>query len=205
MSHVAGAGLVPDRGLCYTLPEGEDGMDYELIRSDRKTLALQLKPDGGLVVRAPRRMAQRTIDRFVREHWDWVERQREKLSALPTVEKLTEEELAALKKRARNVFLARTAYFAPVVGVRCGRVSVRSQRSKWGSCSSQGNLNFNCLLLLAPMEVLDYVVVHELCHRLEMNHSPRFWAEVRRVLPDYDAARTWLRQNGGSLMARLPD
>ena len=81
---------------------------------------------------------------------------------------------------------------------------MRRQRSKWGSCSSAGNLNFNCLLLLAPLEVLDYVVVHELCHRLEMNHSPRFWAEVRRVLPDYEAARGWLREEGGSLMARLP-
>ncbi len=180
-------------------------MDYELIRSDRKTLALHMKPDGTALVRAPRRMAQRTIDRFVAEHWDWVERQRAKLASRPAVPPLTVEELAELKKQARRVFLARTAYYAPVVGVRYERIAIRSQRSKWGSCSSKGNLNFNCLLLLAPMEVLDYVVVHELCHRLEMNHSPRFWAEVQRVLPDYAAARQWLRQNGSSLMARLPE
>ena len=91
------------------------------------------------------------------------------------------------------------------MGVRYGRLAVRSQRSKWGSCSGKGNLNFNCLLLLAPDEVLDYVVVHELCHRREMNHSPRFWAEVERVLPDFKNARRWLKQNGASLMARLPD
>ena len=103
------------------------------------------------------------------------------------------------------MFAARAAFFAPLVGVRYGRVSIRSQHSRWGSCSSLGNLNFNCLLLLAPEEVLDYVVVHELCHRLEMNHSPRFWAQVERVLPDYAAARTWLRQNGESLLARLPE
>lgn len=180
-------------------------MEYELIRSERKSLSLQLRPDGTVLVRAPRRTAGRSIDRFVREHWDWVEKQREKLAARAQVEKLSEEELAELKKRARRVFLSRCAYYAPVVGVRYERVSIRSQRSKWGSCSGKGNLNFNCLLLLAPPEVLDYVVVHELCHRLEMNHSPRFWAEVQRVLPDYASARKWLRQNGESLMARLPE
>ena len=180
-------------------------MEYELIRSDRRTLALQMKPDGTLLVRAPRRMARWTIERYVRAHWDWVERQRARLAARPAAEKLGEEELAALKKQARPVFLARTAYYAPLVGVRYGRIFVRSQRSKWGSCSIRGNLNFNCLLLLAPPEVLDYVVVHELCHRLEMNHSPRFWSAVERALPDYRAARKWLRQNGESLMARLPE
>ena len=180
-------------------------MDYELIRSDRRSLTLQLKPDGTLVVRAPRFLPRRRIEGFLREHEDWIERRREKLAARPEVEKLSEEELAALKKRARNVFLARAVYFAPLVGVRYGCVSIRSQRSRWGSCSRQGNLNFNCLLLLAPMEVLDYVVVHELCHRLEMNHSARFWAEVERVLPDYRTARAWLKQNGESLTARLPE
>lgn len=180
-------------------------MDYELIRSGRRTLALQMKPDGTLVVRAPRLTTRRRIEAFLREHEDWIAARRQKLAARPPVEKLSPEELAALKKRARRVFLARTAYYAPLLGVSYGRVSVRSQRSRWGSCSLQGNLNFNCLLLLAPPEVLDYVVVHELCHRLEMNHSPRFWAAVESVLPDCRARRAWLKQNGESLMARLPE
>ena len=180
-------------------------MEYELIRSRRKTLALQLRPDGTLLVRAPLLTSRRHIEAFLREHWDWVEKRREKQALSPPEDTLGKEELADLKKRARPVFLARTAYYAPLVGVRCQRITVRSQRTKWGSCSSRGGLNFNCLLLLAPPEVLDYVVVHELCHLLEMNHSPRFWSEVKRVLPDYAAARKWLRQNGNSLMARLPD
>ena len=180
-------------------------MEYELIRSRRRTLALQLKPDGTLQVRAPLHLSKRQIEAFLLEQRDWIERRQQRLAALPKAEKLSEEELAELKKRARRVFLARAAYFAPVVGVSYSRITIRSQRTKWGSCSAKGGLNFNCLLLLAPTEVLDYVVVHELCHRLEMNHSPRFWAEVERVLPDHAAARKWLRQNGGSLMARLPE
>ncbi len=95
------------------------------------------------------------------------------------------------------------AHFAPLVGVSYGRITIRNQRTRWGSCSGKGNLNFNCLLMLAPPEVLDYVVVHELCHRKEMNHSPRFWAEVARVLPDYQQRRRWLKEHGGALVQRM--
>ena len=97
----------------------------------------------------------------------------------------------------------RIARFAPLVGVSYGRVTVRPMRSRWGSCSSDGSLSFNCLLSRCPAEVADYVVVHELCHRKEMNHSPRFWAEVARILPDYARQRTWLKENGGDLIRRL--
>ena len=95
--------------------------------------------------------------------------------------------------------------YAPRIGVSYGRITIRSQRTRWGSCSAQGNLNFNCLLSLCPEEVRDYVVIHELCHRKEMNHSPKFWAEVEKVMPDYARHRKWLKENGGSLIARLPE
>ena len=180
-------------------------MDYELIRSDRKTLSLQIKPDGTLLARAPRRIAKREIDRFILEHRDWIEKRQAAAARRPKIAPMSEEELAALKKQARPVFLARAAYFAPLIGVRYERIAVRAQHSKWGSCSGKGNLNFNCLLLLAPPEVLDYVVVHELCHRLHMDHSSAFWAEVGRILPDYAARRQWLKKNGSALMARLPE
>ena len=84
-----------------------------------------------------------------------------------------------------------------------GRITIRNQRSRWGSCSSQGNLNFNCLLMLSPPEVIDYVVAHELCHRKEMNHSPKFWAEVERVMPDYKQRQKWLKDNGTAIMTRI--
>ena len=85
-----------------------------------------------------------------------------------------------------------------------GRITIRSQHSRWGSCSASGNLNFNCLLMLAPEAVRDYVIVHELCHRKVMNHSPGFWKEVGAVLPSFQTHRRWLKENGASLLARLP-
>ena len=94
-------------------------------------------------------------------------------------------------------------HFAKVVGVTYGHITIRNQRTRWGSCSSKGNLNFNCLLMLAPQEVIDYVVVHELCHRKEMNHSKAFWAEVERVLPEYKKAVEWLKKEGPSIMRRM--
>ena len=108
-----------------------------------------------------------------------------------------------LIEEAKRVIPARVAHFAPIVGVSYGRVTIRCQKTRWGSCSSRGNLNFNCLLMLAPPAVLDSVVVHELCHRKEMNHSPRFYAEVRRVFPEYDKWHGWLRENGAVLMRRM--
>ena len=116
---------------------------------------------------------------------------------------LTDEQLQVLARQARQTIPERVAHFAPLVGVTYGRITIRSQHTLWGSCSSKGNLNFNCLLMLTPPEVLDYVVVHELCHRKEMNHSARFWAEVEHVLPDYEIQRKWLRENGTALISRL--
>lgn len=183
-------------------------MEYELIRSFRKTISAQFRPDGTLLVRAPYLTPRFVIDRFLEERRDWIEKKRADLQRqqreAESVVPLTQKELAALKKEARRVFSERVAFYAPLIGVTYGRIAVRSQRTRWGSCSGQGNLNFNCLLLLAPPEVLDSVVVHELCHRREMNHSQRFYAEVLRVFPEYRKWDRWLKQNGALLQMRLP-
>ena len=179
-------------------------VSYRLVRSDRKTLSLQISPQGELTVRSPRHMPIRQIEDFLREKTPWIRKTLEKIQSRPALPPLTRDQLQDLRREARQVFARRTEYFAPLVGVTYGRITLRMQKSRWGSCSSQGNLNFNILLLLAPPEVLDYVVVHELCHRREMNHSPAFWAQVERVLPDYRARRKWLKDNGGALMLRAP-
>ena len=178
-------------------------MTYQLIRSDRKTLTLQLTPQGELIVRAPQRMKKTEIDSFVRSKTDWVEKHRKSLSQRPTLPRFTREEIDALADRALAELPERVSHFAPIVGVTYGGITIRNQRSRWGSCSSAGNLNLNCLLMLAPPEVRDYVIVHELCHRKEMNHSPAFWAEVEKVLPDYQERKKWLKENGHLLIGRL--
>lgn len=182
-------------------------MNYTVIHSNRKTLALQIK-NGELIVRAPRRVSYATIERFVAEHTSWIEKQltkaEEQRARNASFPPLSEEELRELTDRARRVFSERVAHFAPLVGVDYARISIRHQGTRWGSCSAKGNLNFNCLLLLSPPAVLDSIVVHELCHRKEMNHSPRFYAEVYRICPDYDASHAWLKKHGAELMSRLP-
>ena len=107
-----------------------------------------------------------------------------------------------LAEKALRTIPERVAYYAPKIGVSYGRISIRAQKTKWGSCSAEGNLNFNYLLMLAPPEVLDSVVVHELCHRKEMNHSPRFYTEVLRVFPEYKKHCRWLKDNGNVLHQR---
>jgi predicted metal-dependent hydrolase len=103
------------------------------------------------------------------------------------------------RHQAKEVLATRIALYNRSYGFQVGRVAIKEQKSRWGSCSRQGNLNFNWRLLLAPLSVLDYVVVHELCHLKELNHSSRFWRLVARVCPDYAAQRRWLRLHGREL------
>ena len=179
----------------------------DIVRSGRRTVAVEIRPDGGVLVRAPYGMSQADIRAFLTAKRGWIEKHRAAVlarrRAAGDVQRLTQAELTALTDAARADMAERTARFAPVVGVGYGRISIRRQRTRWGSCSARGDLNFNCLLMLSPPEVRDYVAVHELCHRKYMDHSPRFWAEVERVLPDWRERRRWLRENGGLLMARL--
>ena len=180
-----------------------------VVRSDRKTVSLELKRDGTFFIRAPRKTDDAFLKRFLASREEWLrshlkkqELLKEKNADFPK-EKLTAEDIRALADEALRDLPARAARFAPLVGVTYGRITIRNQKTRWGSCSSAGNLNFNCLLMLAPPEARDYVVVHELCHRLEMNHSPRFWAEVARVCPDYRTQIRWFRDHGGAIMARM--
>lgn len=177
----------------------------EILRSHRRTLGLEITRDGRILVRAPYRLPDREIQSFIEKKAAWLEKQlrlfEERQAAAE--EGLSEDEIRKLAEQALRVIPGRVAYFADFMNVSYGRVTVRCQKTRWGSCSQKGNLNFNCLLMLAPPEVLDYVVVHELCHRKEMNHSASFWAEVEKVLPDYKIRRRWLKENGGALISKI--
>ncbi|MCC8128053.1 MAG: M48 family metallopeptidase [Clostridiales bacterium] len=185
-------------------------MEYECIRSDRKTLAIQLTSDGKVLVRAPRRCSKALIESFLEEKKGWIlqkqqelrQRQERIVQERSSRFALTEEEAGKARKLAAAVFERKTALYAALMHVSYGRISIRDQKTRWGSCTAVGNLNYNWRLILAPEEVQDYVVVHELAHRLEMNHSPRFWAVVETVLPDYRLRRKWLKEHGESLMPR---
>ena len=177
-------------------------MQYSIIRSDRKTVALQVK-SGEVIVRAPRAMTREEISAFVDKHRDWINKKLVMFSKSPSGPAITEEGIALLSTRARAIIPPRVAYYASVIGVDYNRVTIRHQKTKWGSCSGKKNLNFNCLLLLTPTEVMDSVIVHELCHLKHMNHSKAFYNEVLRVCPDYKKHDRWLKQNGGDLIRRM--
>ena len=183
-------------------------MEFEVIRSNRKSMAVEIKLNK-LIIRAPMQATNEDINAFMLKHKVWIEKHLAKAQAqqqaAASVKKLTMDEIRKLADKAVEMIPERVKYYAPLVGVTYGRITIRNQRSKWGSCSSERNLKCNCLLMLAPPEVIDSVVVHELCHRKEMNHSDRFYAEVLRVFPDYHKWDKWLKDNGTILMSLMTE
>ncbi len=181
----------------------ENSWHIHLIRSRRRSVGIRIEDSGEITVRAPLRMPEREIRQVLESKRSWIEKTLAKISSRPQLAKLTAEEVNALADRALKEIPPRVAARAKQMGVTYGRITIRNQKPRWGSCSAKGNLNFNCLLMLCPEEVRDYIIVHELCHRLEMNHSPRFWTEVAKQLPDYRQQQKWLRINGPALLARI--
>lgn len=180
--------------------------NIKVVRSSRKTLSLQIQRDGTILVRAPLRLPEREIQKFLQEKSSWIEAHLEKVNRAnenAAEAPLSPEDIRALADRALEDIPQRVRKFAARMGVTYGKITIRNQTTRWGSCSGAGNLNFNCLLMLAPEEIRDYVVVHELAHRRHMDHSAAFWQEVMGVLPDYKARVKWLKENGATLMARM--
>jgi len=119
-------------------------------------------------------------------------------------DRLDKEQLRAVlekwyRQRAAEKIKERLRHYSTIIGVEPNAVRIKNQKKRWGSCSSRGNLNFNWRCIMAPIEVLDYIVVHELCHLVHMNHSSKYWALVGRIMPDYQNHRDWLRLNGISM------
>ena len=170
-------------------------MDYTLVRSRRKTLAIEVTREGNLVVRAPLRCPQKTIDSFVAGRRDWIagalQRQTERAAAHPP---LTEAEVEALRQQAKAYLPGRVALWAQRMGLAPTAVKITSARTRFGSCSSKNSLCFSLYLMQYPPEAIDAVVVHELCHMRHHDHSPAFYAEVERWLPDYRQREKLLRQ-----------
>ena len=176
-------------------------------RSKRKSISIEVGMEG-ILIRAPYHMSEDVIYDFLYEKRNWIAKNCQKVierkDKLEGVSVYTTEEIQELADKACKVIPSKVEYYAQKIGVDYGRITIRNQRTRWGSCSSIGNLNFNCLLMLFPDEVIDSVVVHELCHRKYMNHSSDFYAEVDKAFPQYKQCQKWLKENGPLYLARLP-
>ena len=185
-------------------------MDYTVKRSNRKTISIELTPESGILVRAPRHASVAEIERVLNKHRRWINTHLQKQAGDRESARqagiLSDADIRELTRQAKSHIPRRVSHFAPLLGLdpkRIGRITIRCQKTRWGSCSSKGNLNFNCLLMLTPPEVIDSIVVHELCHLKEMNHSARFYDELLRVYPEYHKWHRWLKEHGGAIMKRV--
>ena len=187
-------------GSTYMLP-------LTVIKSRRRTFAISIKEDGEIIVRTPLRASNRQIMQIAEEKSRWIithylevckKKDNKPHSGLSDVQRTALEN--RYKEAARSYIPKRVAYYHEMTGGTYNRITIRDQKTRWGSCSSKGTLSFNWRLMLAPPAILDYVVVHELCHLTHMNHSPMFWQAVESVCPDYKTARKWLKEHGNELI-----
>jgi len=156
------------------------------MRSDRKTMGLEITRDMEVLVRAPRRVSEMQIDRFVQSHRQWILRKLAARRDKVTIHSvLTEEQVSDLIRQAEAVIPGRVAHFAKLMDLWPTSIRISNTRSRFGSCSQQDKLAFSCRLMLYPPEAVDYVVVHELAHIKHKNHGPNFWQTVAEILPDY--------------------
>lgn len=169
-------------------------MSYSVIYSKRKTISLVIK-NGELTVRAPKGVSLKKIEELVKKHSVWIEKTIEKNRNAPKpIEDISPEEERDLRKLAKAVLKEKTERYSKIMGLKYGRITITGAKTRFGSCSSKGNISFSFHLLKYPEEAIDYVVVHELAHLAELNHSPRFWDIVASVFPDYKSRRKLLKQ-----------
>lgn len=170
-------------------------MEYRVIRSKRRTVALEITRELEIVVRAPHRMPQWEIEKFVTSHAEWIRvhyaRQAAKVAAHPEP---TEQEIAVLRQKAKEILPQKVAYYAALMGVTPTGVRITSAKGRFGSCNAKNALCFSWRLMQYPEAAVDYVVVHELAHIKQHNHSAAFYREVQKVLPDYKMREKLLRE-----------
>lgn len=181
--------------------------NVEVRRSKRKSAAIKITADMQIVVYVPLYVSDNEIERMIISKSKWIDEHMLKVQSTiderSKLEKITFEQVKELADQAVEYIPKRVKYYAEKENFVYNKITIKNLVSRWGSCSTKGNLNFNCLLMLTPDYVIDYIVVHELCHLREMNHSEKFWTEVEKIMPDYQRAELWLKQNGGNLISRM--
>ncbi len=170
-------------------------ISYTVIRSKRKTLAIQIKPDGSVVVRAPMKATQQQVEAAVNKHRGWIEKQVERQrQRFAREQAITPEQIEQLKQQARACIPPKVAYYAAKMGVEPAGITITGAKTRFGSCSGKNRLCFSCFLMQYPEEAIDYVVVHELAHIRHKHHQKAFYALVESILPDYRERRKLLKK-----------
>lgn len=181
--------------------------DYTLIRKARKTISILINDDGTVTVKAPLFVSKKDIDEFVDSKSQWIENAKNRIKdrndKAAAIGSLSNKEILDLAEKAMTYIPNRVKYYANIMNVKYGKITIRCQKTRWGSCSAKGNLNFNCLLMLTPFDVIDSVIVHELCHLKELNHSKRFYNLVYKYFPNYSISQKWLKENGGIILRKI--
>ena len=184
-------------------PELNRTLYGQIIPSGRKSISIQVTANREILIRVPKWITYQQLDSLLSEKKEWILRHYEAIPAPKELSIWEHNQLTALEKRykkaAKEYIPERVAYFHQFTGGSFDKIVIRDQKTRWGSCSSNKTLSFNYRLMLAPPQILDYVVVHELCHLKHMNHSPELWAAVEKILPDYKERRKWLKEHGCEL------
>jgi len=162
-------------------------MDYRLVRSKRKTLAIEVSRSLEVIVRAPLFVSKSKIEKFVLEHESWVEKSKEKIKEAikNRPPEPTEAEINELKKRAREIIPDRVAYYSELTNLKPTAIKITSAKKRFGSCSGKNSLCFSYLLMRYPQKAIDYVVLHEIAHIKHKNHSKQFYSFIEKYMPDY--------------------
>ena len=168
------------------------------INPKSRYLRIRIQPGGEVLVAVPKNVSSSVVDKFLRDKQDWIEKKVKLMEQYPKTPKVTlsKKEIAVLKIKALTFAQERLIYFNTKYGYTWNTITVRQQKTRWGSCSRKGNLNFNYKIALLPEHLADYIVVHELCHLEEFNHSPKFWTLVARTILNYKERRRELREKG---------
>lgn len=169
---------------------------YCIYRQYRKTLAMSFSEEGILEIKMPYFYQLQNVLEFIKKKENWIVKQYNRIQNQQEHKiVICKNEYNEYLKKAHEILNRKVAYYSRIIGVSYNRVTIRNQKTRWGSCSSKGNINLNWKLVLMPEEIQDYVVIHELCHLIEMNHSRQFWNCVERYCKNYELCRKWLREN----------
>lgn len=169
------------------------GIPYSVKQSARaRTMRIAVHPDGGVVVTAPKFFGIEAIERFVMKHSEWICKHVEKTHGR-TVIRIRKSDIPAFKRQAFDFATERSTHYASVYGLSYKKISIRAQKTRWGSCSKAGNLSFNYKIAVLPKEIAEYIVVHEICHLGAFDHSKRFWNLVAQTVPPHRAIRKALK------------